>query len=146
MSSGSGAIARLVIDAAEPSMKKAMLANMPTPSATQTAEVSDRLGLRRKSRRLYPIIRPPSPVPGRRHGDEVRLLVLALDDDGPHHADPGHVVLVLDDAGVQPGGLLDLRRALVAAGRHAHRLVDGDHAAPVLGQVPGIFLLVHRHP
>src|SRR6202011_3093415 len=53
MSSASGAIARFVIEAPEPSMKKRTPEKRPTPSVTPTSAAAVRRGLRNRSRRTY---------------------------------------------------------------------------------------------
>src|ERR1700736_6812437 len=53
MSSASGAIARFVIEAPEPSMKKRTPEKSPTPSVTPTSAAAVRRGLRNRSRRTY---------------------------------------------------------------------------------------------
>ena len=50
MSRGSGATARAVIDAEEPSMKNSTAENKPTPSTIPASALSVRLGLRTRSR------------------------------------------------------------------------------------------------
>src|SRR6202521_4984147 len=53
ISIATGAMARSVIRAADPSTKNAVDENRPTASATPTTEARVRLGLRMRSRRLY---------------------------------------------------------------------------------------------